>query len=103
MKNKKELVEQIVDELAPEAMIADGFDDAIVGIADVHDGSGTRAVVAYDKQKIIKILQERDGMESDEALEFFDYNILGSYVGEGTPVYVDHSWALTGEAQTYVC
>jgi hypothetical protein len=103
MKNKKEQIEQIIEELAPEAMIADGYDNAIVGIADVCDKSGTRTVVAYDKQKILKILQERDGMELEEAAEFFDYNVLGSYVGEGTPIYIDYSWALTSEDQAYVC
>jgi hypothetical protein len=30
----------------------------------------------------------RDGMDYDEAYEFFEFNTLGAYVGEQTPVFV---------------
>ena len=26
-------------------------------------------------------------MNDEEAIEYFEYNILGAYVGEGTPIY----------------
>ena len=38
--------------------------------------------------KVLKILQERDGMCPDEALEFFHYNIIGAWVGDKTPLFV---------------
>jgi len=28
-------------------------------------------------------------MEHEEALEFFDFNVDGSYVGEQTPIFVE--------------
>jgi hypothetical protein len=31
---------------------------------------------------------ERDGMTEEEAIEFFEFNVVGAYVGGGTPVYV---------------
>lgn len=31
-------------------------------------------------------------MTEEEAIEYFEYNILGSYMGENTPVFLeDHS------------
>jgi len=64
-----------------EFLIAGGYDDAIIGL---DDASGR---LVYDVDKIIRILME-DGMSYDEAFEFYDYNILNSYVGEKTPLFV---------------
>jgi hypothetical protein len=44
--------------------------------------------VIYDEDKCIQILMERDGMTDEEAIEFFEFNVVGAYVGEYTPVYV---------------
>ena len=44
------------------------FDEAILGVAE---RIGMSPIVAYDTAKIIDILCERDGMEDDEAAEFF--------------------------------
>jgi|TARA_R110002110_G_scaffold39230_1_gene126990 hypothetical protein len=69
------------------ALLADGFEDALIGI-------GTRftyEVAVYDQDKCIKILVERDGMDVDEAQEFFDFNVTGAYVGEHTPVFVENT------------
>lgn len=67
-----------------ELMFADGLDAAIIGIAD-RDGTN---VVVYEIGTIIEILKTRDGMSTDEAREFFDFNIARSYFGEITPLYV---------------
>ena len=63
---------------------ADGFDDCVMGI--VHSFSG-ESILAYDYYKIIKKL--RKNMTQDEAIEHFNYNIVGSYVGEKTPIYIE--------------
>ena len=60
------------------------FDEAIIGVAE---RIGMEAVVAYDTDKIIEILS-RD-MTEEEAIEYFDFNIIGAYVGERTPIYVN--------------
>jgi hypothetical protein len=62
-------------------LTADGFDDAIIG-------QTTKDLVVYNVSTIIEILMERDEMTEEEALEFFDYNIDGSYMGEHTPIFV---------------
>ena len=65
-----------------EAKIAEGLDDAVIG-SDYKKG---RAV--YSIERILQILIDRDGMSMDEAIEYFDFNIGGSYVGEMTSLYV---------------
>ena len=41
--------------------------------------------VLYDTEKVIEILTNE--MSYEEAVEYFDFNIAGSYVGEGTPSF----------------
>ena len=46
----------------------------------------------YDTQQILDILQQEgaeDGMTQEEAIEYFEFNIRGSYVGEHSPVFLD--------------
>tara|TARA_R100000306_G_C4377695_1_gene142722 strand:- start:1876 stop:2112 length:237 start_codon:yes stop_codon:yes gene_type:complete len=62
----------------------DGFDEAIIGIAE---RCGYEPVFAYDYDQCIKILQDQ-GMSREGALEFFEYNTLGSWLGDTTPVFI---------------
>jgi len=32
---------------------------------------------------------ERDGMDYAEACEYMEYNVIGAWVGKGTPVFID--------------
>jgi hypothetical protein len=74
-----------IDEIAEGAIILDGLDDAIIGVIEEF-GRDNR--ILYSKNKIIEILSERDGMNWEEAEEFYDYNILGLYAGEQNPVFL---------------
>ena len=78
MNIREELSEEYGD-----LLFADGFDDAILGVAE---RIGMEVVVAYSTPKIIEILS-RD-MTEDEAVEYFEFNILGAYMGERTPIYI---------------
>ncbi len=60
------------------------YDKAIIGICE---GFGGSLKIAYDYDKVIKVNTEM-GMTYEEALEWFDYNQIGAYVGEHTPVYI---------------
>lgn len=75
----------IIHEQNPEAVTADGFESAIIGVANRF---GMEPVVAYDYDKCIEVLVKRDGMTYEEAIEFFEFNVTGAWVGEGTPVFV---------------
>lgn len=75
-----------LDELfdsAEGAIILDGFNEAIIGLVEEF-GNGPR--ILYSRDKIIDIMQERDGMTHEEAIEFYDYNILGMFAGEQNPL-----------------
>jgi hypothetical protein len=80
--NKKDLLLERYDTL----MFADGFDDAIVGVSN---RAGLEPLVTYDIEKCIDILMKRDGMSYDDAYEYFEFNVLGAYMGENTPIYLD--------------
>jgi hypothetical protein len=67
-------------------LAADGFDDAVVGHTVAQPGRP--ALIVYQYERCIHILMERDGMEYAEAVEFMDFNVVGSWVGEGTPVFI---------------
>ena len=76
---------ELIEEYNPEALKADGFDDAILGVAS---RCGQNDIIAYDVNKIIQTLMERDGMDYEEAQEFFEFNIVGAYMGKNTPVFI---------------
>ena len=65
-----------------EPLRADGFNQAIIG-----NEYNTNRVV-YSIERMLQILIDRDGMSMEEAIEFFNFNIGGAYVGEMTPMYV---------------
>ena len=45
-------------------------------------------MAVYDYEKCIQVLVERDGMTREDAEEFFDFNVVGAYVGENTPIFL---------------
>jgi len=63
-----------------EFLFADGFDGAIIG----HCSNG----VVYSAPTIIQILQDKDNMTEEEALDYYYYNIEGASIGEYTPIYM---------------
>jgi hypothetical protein len=76
---------QWITDLNPDALLADGFDDAIIGVAE---RCGQPPLVVYDITKCIEILELRDGMDHDEAEEFFGFNTLCAWAGDGTPLFL---------------
>ena len=77
--------ETLINEQADNAIILDGFDDAILGIVNEF-GNGPR--ILYSTEKIIQTLRDRDGMSEEEAIEYYDFNILGMYAGEQNPEFL---------------
>ena len=66
----------------------DGYDEAIIGPAYIWRDQTQVEVLVYDAEKIREILIERDGMSSEDAREFIEFNIEGGYLGPHTPVLV---------------
>ena len=67
--------------------LADGFEDAFVGTT--ISAFGRKQVAIYDYDKCILILMHDNHMTEDDAIEYFDYNVMGSWVGEETPIYIN--------------
>lgn len=75
---RETLVELVGDD---ELLFADGFDKAIIGV----DIASNRIVYSHRLMMEILVLE---GMTTEDALEHLDFNVLGSYVGERTPIYI---------------
>jgi hypothetical protein len=60
------------------------FDEAILGVAERF---GMEPVVCYDRTRCIDILAR--GMTREDAEEFFEFNTIGAWMGDLTPVFVD--------------
>lgn len=75
-------------------MVAHGFDSAIIGVT--APGPNTDSVVVYDYETCVHILMERDGMTWDEAVDYMEYNVVGSFVGPHTPIFM-HRGTLDGD------
>jgi hypothetical protein len=97
---KDEVIELVDD----EAVFYPDLDEAIIGVAT---RCGMPSVVAYDYDKAIEILKKsfeiteadldsidiENGMTLEDkkyemAVEWYDYNVVGGYIGEYTPIFV---------------
>jgi hypothetical protein len=85
VKNINLKLREYLSEIDENLILWNGFDDAVIGLGERCGLS----VVAYSKDKIIHILMKRDKMTDEEALEYYEYNILNSYVGENTPITIE--------------
>ena len=77
-------------------MTEDCYDAAILGVSVMCCGTSNEFHVIYDWDLIIQINIDQ-GMDEEEALEYFDYNQGGAYVGEQTPIYVRTRSNIIGE------
>lgn len=68
----------------PCAMLADGLESALVGIVQRF---GMDPIALYDYDKCIATFMS-DGATFEEAQEHFDFNVLGAWVGDGTPAFM---------------
>jgi len=79
-----DVFQQLYDIGLEEGLLMDGYDDCIVGILERF---GMEPIILYDKKKVIgKLMAE--GCTHEEALEFYEYNQLGSWVGDKTPGFL---------------
>ena len=72
-----------MEQINPEAAYPTDFEDAIIGIAE---RIGSDPLIVLSREKCIEILMK--DMDREEAEEYFEYNMLGAWVGEGTPVFL---------------
>ena len=81
-KMKRSDIEDYAKQSGENLILIDGHDDAIIGICQKFNSVS----VLYDKDKIIKKLAKH--MDYYDALEYFDFNIVGAYLGDETPTFL---------------
>ena len=88
----------------PDILLADGFEEAFLGVGNAFRDE---PVAVYDRNKCIDMLAKDfkrhadyniteqktwdDNEETDfyeQAMEYFDYNVQGAYVGDKTPIFI---------------
>lgn len=62
-------------------IFVDGYDSAILGMDTEYQR------VIYSKSKMIDILME-EGLDDVSAVEWLEYNVWSTYVGEHTPIFL---------------
>lgn len=68
-----------------DALYADGFEDAIVGVGhQCHN-----ELVVYDYDKCVEILIKSQDFTYEDAIEWMEFNVVGAWVGENTPVFIN--------------
>ena len=96
--NRRIVIDAFVDENWPDGGVllfgdAEGscYDEGFLGIGFQQHGP----VAVYDREKCIEALANEfaEGVEPhvdpySEAVEWFDYNTAGSWVGEQTPIII---------------
>lgn len=82
---KRKQIVNYIEEKYPdmEILLADGFENAFLGIGQQFN----TFFAIYERNKCIDILSKEMSLEESE--EYFDFNVVGAYVGENTPVFID--------------
>lgn len=62
----------------------DGYDECIAGIVERF---GQPPIVCYDKDLVLDELMKQ-GMPYDDAVEWWEFNQIGAWVGETTPCFL---------------
>ena len=72
--------------MAEEKLVkANGLEDAIIGVGSRMNMPD---VLIYSYNKCVKIFMEKEGWTHEEAVEWMDFNVVGAWVGETTPIFV---------------
>ena len=72
--------------MADERLVkANGLEDAIIGVGSRMNMPD---VLIYSYNKCVKIFMEKEGWTHEEAVEWMDFNVVGAWVGETTPIFV---------------
>jgi len=84
---RADLIERLNDD--EELIFLEGpeFDAAIIGTIERF---GQPRIVCYDYRKVMRVLVKQ-GMSHDDAVEWYEFNIIGAWMGEETPCFLHRS------------
>ena len=83
-KAKQDIQDYCLNYFDESIILADGFELAFLGCGYSFNG----AYAIYSLSNCLEILMQRDGMTFDEAEEFFEFNVIGAFVGDRMPVFL---------------
>jgi len=75
----------LLAEVNEEAVIFHGIEDALVGYVERF---GMEPIAVYDRAKVIECLMADGETTHEDAEEWFGYNTIGTWAGDGTPCFV---------------
>lgn len=70
-----------------KSLYATGYEKSVVGY---FKDSDNKYLLVHEKESILEEMSKE--MEPDEALEFYEYNIVGAYIENG-PIYATINWS----------
>jgi hypothetical protein len=84
MNKRVEIIELYAD--TDNVLFADGLDEAIIGFEP------NLWKVVYSRNRCIEIIAA-EGISTEDALEYLEYNTFNTYMGDKTPLWVeDFEW-----------
>lgn len=83
-----DFIEMGYSDYTDKILLADGFDEAFIGVGENSEGN---PIAIYSIEKCLSILAEQFKDQEDpetDAIDYFEFNVRGSYVGEFTPMFI---------------
>ncbi len=77
-------IREMLSEIDPNMIIFDGLDESIIGWA--YDWHSQNYVVVYDYNKMVRKMMDQNRWTYEDARDYVDFNIVGAYLGEQTPI-----------------
>jgi hypothetical protein len=77
-------IKEFLEEENPEALFADGFDEALIGISR---RCGQPSLAVYSISKCLEILERE--MTPLDAEGYFEFNVVGAWLGPNTPIFLE--------------
>jgi hypothetical protein len=78
-------INEYLKSIGESALLADGFDEALIGFSQRMNEP---MLAVYSYEKMVQVLMDNDDLSYDDAVEYVDFNVVGAWVGEQTPIIV---------------
>lgn len=86
----REQIGEFFSEIDETILLMDGFEEAFIGYSQRMNEP---LLAVYSLKLMTDLCMFRDGMTHEEAEEYIEFNCIGAWVGEKTPIIV-RDWNL---------
>jgi len=83
---KASLSDRLLEIGVESILTMDGYDDCVVGVLQRYGLKDN--VMVYDREKVLEKIMHLSDSTYSEAEEYYEFNQLGAWVGEGTPAFL---------------